>query len=98
MGLDELEAMTPEARDALILPVDEALQDIPEVQLTSLATHYLVQGQPVSVQHDHEPGLVRLYADGERFLGMGEVLDDGRVAPKRLMLKASEIVELEQKA
>jgi tRNA pseudouridine55 synthase len=90
--------MSPENRDALILPVDEALHDMPEVSLTSLATHYLVQWQPVSVQHAHEPGLIRLYEEGERFLGMGEVLDDGRVAPKRLMLKASEIVESEQKA
>jgi tRNA pseudouridine55 synthase len=98
VGLDELEAMSQEDRDALLLPVDEALHDIPEVSLTSLAAHYLVQGQPVSVPHSHEPGLIRLYEEGERFLGMGEVLDDGRVAPKRLMLKASEIVESEQKA
>ncbi len=96
--LETLEALPPEERDALLLPVDEALQDLPDVSLTSLATHYLVQGQPVSVQHGHAPGWVRLYEEGERFLGMGEVLDDGRVAPKRLMLKASQVVEPEQKA
>ena len=96
--LEELEAMSAEEREALILPVDEALHDMPEVSLTSLATHYLVQGQPVSAPHSHDPGLIRLYEEGERFLGIGEVLDDGRVAPKRLMLKASEIVESEQKA
>lgn len=96
--MDALEEMPPEQRDALLLPVDEALQDLPDVSLTSLATHYLVQGQPVSVQHGHSPGWVRLYEEGERFLGMGEVLDDGRVAPKRLMLKADQVVESEQKA
>lgn len=90
--------MPPEERDALLQPVDKALQDLPDVSLTSLATHYLVQGQPVSVQHGHSPGWVRLYEEGERFLGMGEILDDGRVAPKRLMLKAHQVVESEQKA
>jgi tRNA pseudouridine55 synthase len=96
--LEDLEAMSPEQRDALLQPVDKALQDLPDVSLTSLATHYLVQGQPVSVQHGHSPGWVRLYEEGERFLGMGEILDDGRVAPKRLMLKAHQVVESEQKA
>ncbi len=96
--MDALEAMTSEERDALLLPVDEALQDLPDISLTSLATHYLVQGQAVSVQHGHSPGWVRLYEEGERFLGMGEVLNDGRVAPKRLMLKADQVVESGQKA
>ena len=96
--LETLETLPPEERDALLLPVDEALQDLPDVSLTTLATHYLVQGQTVSVQHSHSPGWVRLYEEGERFLGMGEVLDDGRVAPKRLMLKANQVVESEQKA
>lgn len=77
---------TPEDQHAsLLLPIDQALLDLPEVSLTSLATHYLLQGQPVSVRHSHPPGWVRLYAEGAQFLGMGQVLDDGRVAPKRLM-------------
>jgi tRNA pseudouridine55 synthase len=28
---------------------------------------------------------VRLYDEDNRFLGMGQVLDDGRVAPRRLI-------------
>lgn len=83
---------TPAAEHAgLLLPTDQALLDLPEVSLTSLATHYLLQGQPVSVRHSHPPGWVRLYAEGEQFLGMGQVLDDGRVAPKRLMQTAQKV-------
>ena len=33
-------------------------------------------------------GWVRLYGEGDLFLGMGEVLDDGRVAPRRLLSTA----------
>ena len=77
--------MSPEQQLQRLLPMDAALKDFPELTLTELATHYLLQGQPVSVQHGYQPGWVRLYAGGQQFLGMGQVLDDGRVAPKRLM-------------
>jgi tRNA pseudouridine55 synthase len=30
-------------------------------------------------------GWVRLYEGDHTFLGMGEILDDGRVAPRRMM-------------
>jgi tRNA pseudouridine55 synthase len=80
-----LQETPTEEHAGLLLPTDQALLDLPEVSLTSLATHYLLQGQPVSVRHSHPPGWVRLYAEGAQFLGMGQVLDDGRVAPKRLM-------------
>lgn len=86
--MEALETMGEAERDALLRPVDEALMDIPEVRLTALATPYVLQGQPVSARHGHSPGWVRLYDDSGGFLGMGEVLDDGRVAPKRLMLAA----------
>ncbi len=89
-GLDELRAITtPSRREALLLPIDVALSSLPDVHLTPLAAHYLCRGQPVSVRHPHGPGWVRLYGEGARFLGMGQVLDDGRVAPRRLMAQSS---------
>lgn len=90
-GLDELKALGGrEAREALLFPVDVALLGLPDVHLTPLAAHYLCRGQPVSVRHSHRPGWVRLYAEGPRFLGMGQVLDDGRVAPRRLLMTRPE--------
>lgn len=84
--LDDIEDLqSVEDCEQYLLPVDEALLGLPDVTLTSLATHYLLQGQPVTARHGQEPGLVRLYNEENAFLGMGEVLDDGRVAPKRLM-------------
>jgi tRNA pseudouridine55 synthase len=84
--LAELEAMAgPEARAAKLVPLDRVLQDMPEVHLTALAAHYLRQGQSVSLQHGRQPGWVRLYEGADRFLGVGQVLDDGKVAPRRLL-------------
>lgn len=84
--LDALAALPdPEARAGRLVPADAVVAAIPDVHLTSLATHYLLQGQPVSARHGHGPGWVRLYDERDRFLGMGQVLDDGRVAPRRLI-------------
>jgi tRNA pseudouridine55 synthase len=84
--LDALAALPDAAaRAARLVPVDAVVAGIPDVRLTSLATHYLLRGQPVSIRHREVPGWVRLYDAEDRFLGMGEVLDDGRVAPRRLV-------------
>lgn len=92
LSLEQIEAFESieDCQDSL-LPVDEALLGLPDVTLSSLATHYLLQGQAVSAKHGQEPGLVRLYTDENSFLGMGEILDDGRVAPKRLMCVGMEL-------
>lgn len=72
------------ALDALLLPVESALVQWPEVHLPEEAAHFLCQGQAVWVPKAPEPGMVRLFGP-DRFLGMGTVLDDGRVAPRRLL-------------
>lgn len=74
-----------EALDALLLPADAALIDTPALELGETLAHYVCQGQPVMVPHAPPAGLLRLYDDHNRFLGVGEVLDDGRVAPRRLL-------------
>ncbi|WP_428622879.1 tRNA pseudouridine(55) synthase TruB [Sedimenticola sp.] len=74
-----------DALDALLLPVDAALTSWPAVHLNSDSSFYLRQGQAVLVPKAPTEGRVRLYDDQENFIGVGEVLDDGRVAPKRLI-------------
>lgn len=78
----------PVRRAARLQPMDTLVDAVPSVQLTALATHYLRQGQPVSARHDVSTGWVRLYDAEHRFLGMGQILDDGRVAPRRLVASA----------
>jgi tRNA pseudouridine55 synthase len=86
VGLEALEQMPDhEARVHRLLPMDAVLGHIPPVHLTHLAAQYLRQGQAVSARHGLSPGWVRLYEEADTFLGMGEVLDDGRVAPRRLL-------------
>jgi len=88
LGLTELKKLLAqgfEALDGVLLPVESALAQWPGVRLSSDAAFYLRQGQPVLVPHAPTSGWVRLYQGEHQFLGMGQILDDGRVAPKRLM-------------
>ena len=74
------------ALDALLLPPDSAVAQWPAVRVGGDAAFYLRQGQPVLVPRAPTQGWVRLYQDDEQFLGIGEILDDGRVTPRRLLL------------
>ncbi|MCU7851844.1 MAG: tRNA pseudouridine(55) synthase TruB [Candidatus Thiodiazotropha sp. (ex Monitilora ramsayi)] len=74
-----------EEMDAWMLPLESALAEWPEVNLSPDAAFYMQQGQPILVPNAPTSGWVRLYANQSDFLGVGQILDDGRVAPKRLM-------------
>ena len=86
--MDQLEALANqgfEEMDKVLLPIDNALMQWPGVNLTGDAAFYIQQGQPVFLPKVKEQGFVRLYLNNEEFLGVGQIMDDGRVAPKRLM-------------
>jgi tRNA pseudouridine55 synthase len=71
--------------DQNLIPMDRAIEDLPEVNLPSIAASQFKNGQSVLVRHLPEEGLVRLYEE-EQFIGIGCIDDDGKVAPKRLIL------------
>lgn len=86
--LEQVEARAQEgeaALDALLVPADSALVHWPAVTLDRDSAWYLCQGQAVFVPGAPTRGMVRIYGPAKAFLGMGEILDDGRVAPRRLM-------------
>lgn len=87
-GLTELASTGLTALDARLLPLDSVLPGEPAVALSRDAAYYLSRGQAVLVAHAPKAGLVKLYDDRRRFLGVGEVQDDGRIAPRRLLRTA----------
>jgi tRNA pseudouridine55 synthase len=76
--------------DQFLKPISSTVQAMPEVRLTDSTAFYLRQGQPVIVPHAPTSGWVRLAEvvddKSTRFIGVGEILDDGRVAPRRLVV------------
>jgi len=73
------------ALDELLLPIDSAMASWPEVKLSPDGTFYLKQGQAVLVPNAPTQGMVRIYDANGSFMGAGEILDDGKVAPRRMM-------------
>ena len=90
----ELEKMKEEGGlaqlDALLLPVESSIADWPAINLTELTAGYFKQGQAVQVAHVPSNGLVRIFSEVESndpvFIGVGEILEDGKVAPRRLVV------------
>ena len=85
--IEQLEAMSIEARAALLLPVDSAIESLPVVTLNADAAFYLMQGQAVWQAGKMPIGDMRLYDEHNNFLGLGCMQDDGKIAPKRLIQK-----------
>jgi len=81
--LEQLDAI--EDVDGLLMPIDGPLQGFPAVELVESASFYLQRGQAVLVPNGPQNGMVRAYSASGEFLGMGEMLDDGRLAPRRLV-------------
>ncbi|MCZ6804527.1 MAG: tRNA pseudouridine(55) synthase TruB [Proteobacteria bacterium] len=77
-----------EQLDDLLLPMDIALIDFPEIHLSEDVAYYLCQGQAVMVPGLPESGRLRIYNNSNQFIGLGEVTEDGRIAPKRLINKS----------
>ena len=73
-----------EALDACLQPIDSGVADWPDVHLGTDAAFYVRQGQAVMVPHAPTHGWVRIY-DQSHFLGLGEIQDDGLVAPRRMI-------------
>jgi len=90
VGMATLEALKANDRlaemDALLLPADTAVDDLPLVRLSASGGFYIRQGQPVLVPNAPCDGMVRVALETGEFLGVGEILDDGRVAPRRLIV------------
>lgn len=72
------------ALDSILLPIDSGIASWPDVKLEANAAFYIGQGQAVQVPHAPTEGWVRLY-DQHKFMGVGEIQDDGLVAPRRMI-------------
>ena len=74
--------------DKVIVPMERAVEKLPEVVLASETARDIRNGQAVSFHELPKSGLVRLYEKGN-FIGIGIVNVDGEVAPKRLVATES---------
>lgn len=84
--IEQAAADGPTALDALLLPAESALEGWPRVEVSSACAERLLHGQSVPAAADWPVGLVRLEDRTLGFLGVGEVLPERRLAPRRMLL------------
>ena len=83
--MDRLEELPEPERDALLLPTDSLVLHLPAVELNESMSVLVGRGNPLFVPQAPVSGWVRLYGRSAGFLGLGEVLDDGRIGPRRVL-------------
>ncbi|MDU6926093.1 tRNA pseudouridine(55) synthase TruB [Franconibacter helveticus] len=74
--------------DPLLMPMDSPASDYPVVNIPLTSSVYFKNGNPVRTTNAPQAGLVRVTEGDEgKFLGMGEIDEEGRVAPRRLVVE-----------
>ncbi|MBN9288120.1 MAG: tRNA pseudouridine(55) synthase TruB [Gammaproteobacteria bacterium 39-13] len=84
--IEALEEMSLEVRKSHLLSMGSVLPILlPEVLLDESAAFYIRKGQIVQSEAQIVAGWVTLVGANGEFLGVGEMLGDGRIAPRRLI-------------
>lgn len=94
--LEQLAQQSWQHLEPVLLPMHTLLSHWPTVILTPKLAHDLCQGRAVPVTHAPTQGWVKLVVTAaqtvaaanqpaNQFLGIGQVLEDGRIAPRRLI-------------
>lgn len=95
VSLDELREERGEGLAELLdhhlLPTDAPVQELPSMALEDTSAYYFRLGNPVMDPQVYRIGdegdMVRVFAENGDFLGIGVLDDEGRVAPKRLVVQ-----------
>ena len=74
-----------EALDQFLMPSDSGLHHWPEISLTDSSSYYWLQGQPVRAPGAPAFGMLRVRNAEQEFIGIGEIDEDGLVAPRRVI-------------
>ena len=68
-----------------LLPIESMVSGLTELSLTASMAFYLQQGQSILIPHTPLTGYVKLMNKDDVFIGVGQVQQDGKVAPRRLI-------------
>jgi len=83
--LDDLQALSDEARRARLLPADSLLAELPRLDLDEPQAACFLNGQAIDL--NGSPGPCRVYRRGGRLLGVGETRPGIGLRPVRLLAR-----------
>lgn len=78
------ESMDEVERLGVLRPMDAMVLHLPSLHFDADQSRRLNQGQAADLTDPTVTGWTRLYDEAQRFMGLGEALADGRVAPRRV--------------
>lgn len=81
--IEQLESLTEQEREALLLPVYAPVEHLPRVQIPEGRTKYFCNGLESNIDHQAEEQV--LVFDGEKCLGLAHITDKKRLVPKRVL-------------
>ena len=95
ISLDQLEKLKEQGAvdelDQLLKPVDTPVSDFSAVEFDDITARYFQLGQAITSNkafHQGQEGdIVRVFREDDEFLGIGILTEDGKVAPKRLIIE-----------
>lgn len=88
LTLEQLQSYAEEQPQQLmthLLPLDSMLGSLDALCLDQAMTLKIRNGQGIAQSSDYRQGLIRLLDHRQCFIGLGEVLSDGSIVPKRLV-------------
>lgn len=71
--------------DVMLLPADLALGHLPRIQFNAQEAARIGYGQPVLPEQVPAQGMLRLYDEESRFMGVGMAGAEGTIVPRRLL-------------
>ncbi|MFN7097954.1 MAG: tRNA pseudouridine(55) synthase TruB, partial [Gammaproteobacteria bacterium] len=83
-NLEELESLSVDARWQTVLPVTDALPQLPALQLEKSLASRLMSGQKIP-RVQGNIGLYKVYAEANEFVGIGELTAGGVLRARRML-------------
>ena len=91
-SLDELQAMSEDIRITSLMPIDRAVNYLPRLAVSSFEANELYMGKIINRPFENNIiGLVRLYENDDKFIGLGEFEESNLLKVKRLLTQKRNI-------
>jgi len=90
LTIEQLQEMDLTELTGCLLSVDKPLEALPKIQFSAQETILIRHGQQISTDTKSLQGLVRMYSE-QVFLGLGEMLLDGKLVPKKIFNLGDEV-------
>ncbi len=85
---DQFQGVLSSRHESYLYSIDSLLHNFPSISLGEAESLALLQGQRIPNKNNDglSPGTkIKLYSSNGRFLGLGEIIETGAIAPRRLI-------------